>query len=177
MVVEHSGAGGDGRVALINRATGNAIMTSSLLSGDYRYTQATGNPEESNGWYVSHLGEGQYEIYGEEDGLMRYLNASSQDDDRPDRHKAGHSLNTGFAWIFADTVIPNATGIDDGHSAGMDKAASVRIYAAHGRIVVEGCSEYTVRNMQGNAVAADAVLPVGIYFVTARGKTTKVLVK
>jgi hypothetical protein len=162
--------GDGGRVNFVNRATGNVIGTTLLSSGNYCYVQPADEVGEGRGWFAKALGGGQYEVYGEDGGLTRYWCASVESES-PDKLTAGDTQNTGFAWIFA--AAESVTGVSDSRPAA---EKNIRIYAQQRKIVVEGCNEYSVVNVQGAAVPKNVALPMGIYFVTVEGKTTKVLI-
>ncbi|MDR1436659.1 MAG: RICIN domain-containing protein [Candidatus Symbiothrix sp.] len=153
----------------INKATGNIIQTASLYRNSYYYTQYTDQPEQSNGWLTRYLGGGQFEIYGQEnDGVTRYLNAASKEQQQPDCLIDDNTKDTGFAWIVKKA----------GDFSALDKIPEQpQPYSKSGRIMVEGNNDYIIRNVQGLKINRHTALPAGIYLVTVNEKTTKILVK
>ena len=170
-VVKKSTSANDARIHFINRATGNLIQTKSVENAFYKYTQATINQSEDNGWIMTYMGKKQFEISGKEtDGVNRYLCASNIKYKQPDFYDEGNSVNTGFAWLFEGmdiwTSIPN-----------VEIENNVRIYSQDRSIVVEGSDDYTIHTIQGIRISKGKQVFPGIYLVTVNGKTTKLLVK
>jgi hypothetical protein len=169
-VVKKSASPDDDRYHFINKATGNLIQPRSVYNNYYRFTQHTNQPEQSNGWLTKYLGGGQFEIYGtEDDGIVRYLNASSKNQPHPDLLIDENTKSTAFAWILKKA----------GDFSAIDRLAQKepRIYVKEKQVVVEGNNDYIIRNLQGIQVPGNTVLPDGIYLVTLHGKTVKLVVK
>jgi hypothetical protein len=162
----------DTRIDFINRATGRVISTGSVFKNPFYYVQFTVNQNESNGWRINSLGDGQFEISGlENDGSTRYLNATSKNASLPEFYIEGLSKGTGFAWQFI--LSPKMVFADTNDLL----AANTLIYVQDRQIVVEGTDDYVVRTIQGMSVEKrKSQLPVGVYLVTVNGKTIKVLV-
>lgn len=171
-VVKKSSSPDEQYVHLVNKATGQAIQAKSTPNGFYKYTQAATELSTDKGWTFKYLGRKQFEISGtEEDGVVRYLNASTSEKTQPDFYEEEFSLNSSFAWLFTKvedywSAIPGISGEDD-----------IRIYSQNRRIVVLGSDEYSVYTTQGIKVKKEQQLPVGIYLVTVNGKTTKLIVR
>jgi hypothetical protein len=161
----------DKRIRFINKATGNIIQTRSVYSNYYYFTQYTDQPEQCNGWLTRYLGGKQFEIYGtENDGVTRYLNASSREQTRPDRLLDENTKDTGFAWI-----LKNA---DDFSALNNFSPQYVRVYSNEKQIIVEGCNDYIIRNLQGMSMKRNTALSTGVYLVTVKNnKTFKIVVK
>ncbi|MDR3365444.1 MAG: DUF4832 domain-containing protein [Prevotellaceae bacterium] len=108
-IVEKSSDGAGKRLQLVNRATGSAISTAVAAVGNYACPQLAANLSADNGWIMTHLGSGQYEVSDvRSDSSAVYWNASLSSEAQPDLYVAGSSLGAGFAWIFekADTYAP-----------------------------------------------------------------------
>jgi hypothetical protein len=168
--VKKSSDAGDKRVHFINKATGNLIQTLSVYNNYYYFTQYTNQLEQSDGWLMRYLGGKQFEIFGtENDGVTRYLNASSKSQQRPDALVDENTKDTGFAWILKKTdEVSSVNRMDPGHLC---------IYSHENRIIVEGSDDYIIRNLQGIQINRNVFLPAGIYLVTVSNKTSKIIVK
>jgi hypothetical protein len=162
---------GNGNVEIINRATGNIISSETNLN-KYYYVNYTTQPAQSDGWSYEAIGgaAGQYTISTTNaDGVTSYWNATT-DGQATDAYAAGNAASSTYAWIFTwaevvtDFVLPEV-------------GSNIRVYAANRRIYVEGTDEYTVTAISGLPVRKNAELPQGIYLVSIKGKTQKILVK
>lgn len=160
----------------VNKATGNVLQTKSDLVDpyfQYNFTQLTQDAAQSKGWSLTHIRGGQYAISGvEEDNITRYLSASNTGNNTPEELNLNDNLYfSSFAWKLTkadgDVSIPVLNGEENTFYA----------YPENRKIKVVGADEYSVRTIQGVLVDKDSTLPVGIYLVTANGKTVKVLVK
>jgi hypothetical protein len=168
-VVKKSNTVTNERVQFINRATGHIIQTASVPSNSFNYIQYTDLADGSNGWNTNHTGGGQFEIYAtENDGIVRYLNLASQSQQQPDL-LGEDTRDTGFAWLF--TIVGDNTGLK---APTPDRPY---IYVKDKRIVVTGSDDYVIRNTQGISVAQSVDLSAGVYLVTVREKTYKIIVK
>ena len=159
----------NGRTDIINRATGEYILTVSTLLGNSNYSKM-GIPEETtnNGFTFSYLGKDQYALGSlEDDGVTRYL-ANMASGDIVTMKKESDSE---FAWqmIPVETVV---TGIKEARAAN----ESVRVQDHH--IVVTGNQDYTLWDAEGKAVGKHQVVMPGIYMVKwADGRNVKVCVR
>jgi hypothetical protein len=158
----------DKRVNFINRETGRIIRTHSVFNDPFNFIQFTENQNESNGWTTRYLGEGQFEVFGmENDGVTRYLNASSMAANQSDLYIEDASKDTGFAWQFTKANLSGLNPISSENN---------HIYVKDKQIFVDGTDNYTIRTVHGIAAVQNKPLPTGIYFVTVNGKTTKILI-
>ena len=160
----------DGKVDIINRQTGEYLLTRSVLSGDYNFTKL-GMPDLSyKGWNIRLLdGLSQFSIYGEEeDGVTRYLsNAGIGNSVEPVQESAG----TIYAWTFT-SVETVETGIS-GNQIGENS-----VKCLNGRLLVSGDQDYTLWNSEGMSMNKDMNLLPGVYVVKwKKGQTLKVRVK
>jgi hypothetical protein len=165
-------AKGNGNVEFVNRATGNIISTTANLNR-YYFLDYTGNPAESNGWKYAAISaaSNQYEIFTTSaDGAISYWNATTEGE-APATYSAGNTANTTYAWAFSwvDEVY---TAIEQ-----PEVLDNTRVYVRNRRIYVEGCDEYRITSISGMQVRKNIELPSGIYLVTTKAKTTKILVK
>lgn len=164
----------DSKINFINKATGKLIQTKSNVVEEnilYNYTQLDLNPSGNKGWSLVYVGVGQYVLTGvEEDDIQRYLNATTEGT-APDEYDSSNLPFSTFAWKFAKEKK------DIVSTPNVKEENNIRIYSISRKIVVEGAEEYTIKTIQGTAVNKNIELPVGIYLITANGKTTKLLVK
>jgi hypothetical protein len=163
---------GNGNLEFVNRATGNIISTETNLN-KYYYVDYTTHPAESAGWKYAPTANNavQYVVFSTEaDGVVSYWNATT-DGQAPDSYSVGKAAGSTYAWIFS-WVEEIYTSIQP--SVVLD---NIRVYSANKRIYVEGCDEYRITSISGMPVRKNSELPIGIYLVTVKGKTTKVLVK
>jgi hypothetical protein len=159
----------DKRVHFINKATGHLIQTASVTSNWFNYTQYTRQTDGSNGWDTKFIGDGQFEIYAmENDGIVRYLNLASQSQQHPDLLEE-NTKDTGFAWLF--------TKVGDDTALKTQTPDQPCIYVKDKRIYVMESDDYTIRNTQGISIDRSANLSVGVYLITVREKTYKIIVK
>jgi WD40 repeat protein len=161
----------NGNVEFVNRATGNLISTVTNLD-KYYYVDYTVDPAGNTGWKYALASDGdvQYEVYTTDDGVISYWNATTNGQ-APDVYSTGNTANSTYAWIFS-WVDETRTGI---HPPLVSD--NIRVYSENKRIYVEGCDEYRVITVSGMPVRKNIELPIGIYLVTVKGKTTKILVK
>lgn len=159
----------NGKIDVVNRATGDCILTLSYLQSGVNYTRMGKNNESSNGLTFTHLGDNQYSICGvEEDGVLRYLSNVTVGEDAD---ALNLSVNTNFAWklVLAETVVTGINGVEQ---------PSESIKVVDGKIVTGGNTEYTVWNAEGVQMDKQSVLPAGVYVVRlADGRSVKISVK
>jgi hypothetical protein len=164
-------AGEEGTVQFVNRATGNTIPAATNLN-KYYYIQYPASSSNSTGWQCASISStaNQYEVFSVSGGVTSYWNATT-DGQKPLIYSAGNTANSTYAWVFTwvDEIYTGFTA-----PAPVD---NVRVYSRDKRIYVEGCDEYLITALTGTAVRKNTELPSGIYLVTVKGKTTKILVK
>lgn len=169
-VVKKNPGATDQKVHFINRATQNVIQTKSVENSYYKYTQATTDPTDDNGWTMTYLGQSQYELAGEEtDGVYRHLCASDATK-QPEFYDQSNTLNTSFAWRFekqdTGSGLPSISTND-----------LIRVYAKDRFVIVEGSDKYRIYTIQGMEVNQNIQLPLGVYLVTVEGKVVKLFVQ
>ena len=163
----------NGNVDFVNRSTGNIVSTETNLN-KYYFINYTAGPEESVGWkYVPASGStNQYEVSTTAaNGVISYWNATT-DGQATEIYSSGNTANSTYAWIFS-WVEEVYTGI----SLPAASSDNIRVYSVNRRIYVDGCDEYRITSISGMQLRKNLELPVGIYLVTVKGKTTKILVK
>ena len=163
---------GNKGLAIINRATGNIIHTDAVFDL-YYYIQYTHDPEEGDGWNVELISDNQYAVYSTDaNGIVKYWYATTPG--QPAESFANdYAKNSAYAWTFS-WVPAGSTGIKPQPAL---PDYNIRVYSYDKRIYVEGCDDYRIFTIYGTPVYRNASLPAGIYLVTAKGKTTKVLVQ
>jgi hypothetical protein len=165
-------AKGNGRVEIINRATGNIISTTTNLN-KYFFLDSTTDPETTVGWSYAQINSSptQYEVFTTSDGgIVSYWNATVEGQ-APEVYMAGNTGNSAYAWIFS-WVAKNSTDLNSPVIR-----EDIRVYSQDRRIYVVDCDEYRITTIYGVPVPTNVDLPAGIYLVTAKGITKKVLVK
>jgi hypothetical protein len=158
-----------GKVDFVNRATGHAIGTSPVYDR-YYFLPATGDYETSQGWRLQLADSARYEIASGSLAAGWYWNAAA-DNESPASYSSSHSREDGFTWHFS-LVEEVITGIRK-----TELQPGIRVYTQDKRIYVEGAEQYTVTSILGSRVKNDRPLSTGVYLVTVKGQTTKVLVK
>ncbi|MDR1763412.1 MAG: RICIN domain-containing protein [Dysgonamonadaceae bacterium] len=163
----------NGNYDFVNRATGSIISTVTNLNR-YYYLNNAANTDQSAGWKFAPVNaqSNQYEISAtDEKGVISYWNATT-DGQAPEVYSNGNSLNSTYSWIF--------TWVEEIHT-GLNQptivADNIRVYSMNRRIYVDGCDEYRITSLSGLPVRKNVELPTGIYLVTAKSKTVKILVK
>jgi hypothetical protein len=156
-----------GSVNFVNRATGNLISAVPVYD-IYNYVQYAAT--ETNGWQIDSLGNNQYQVRTGPTGTEKYWNAATAGEAQ-DNYPKNTVLNTGFAWKFHL--------VDDGIYSAIDlpEYDNLRVLVKDRRIHVEGSAQYRIYTIQGISVNKNSELPSGIYLVTIKNKTVKVLVK
>jgi len=154
----------------VNRETGNSIHTD-MTFDLYYYMQFTNDIQAGNGWKFDVVSDGQYAIYTTDaNGVIKYWYATTPGQPTEAFDKA-YAKNSAYAWTFS-WAPENITGIKK-----PDIADNILVYALDKRIYVEGCDDYKIYTLYGIPVYQNSNLPTGIYLVTVKGRTTKVLVK
>ncbi|MGC3978567.1 MAG: hypothetical protein QM751_10275 [Paludibacteraceae bacterium] len=157
--------GVNGEIYLINRSTGNYIQSQSVADEAYNIPQLGAM---KGAYTLTYLGQGQYLISSvEEDAVIRYLHLSS-DETIPQEYDAKNAKDSGFAWLFLK--------VQDGTDVHTSDATDLKISVINSRIVVN-TDEYTVRTVTGTLIRRNAALQAGVYLVSTKEKTVKVLVK
>ncbi|MDR2621318.1 MAG: hypothetical protein LBC48_01905 [Dysgonamonadaceae bacterium] len=158
-----------GAVNFVNRQTGHVISTTPVYD---IYDYACYADQETTGWTIGELGNDQYEVRtGTADGEKYWYAATNGESSG--NYRKGASLNTGFAWKFQFRDEETFTAIDTPEPEYDDN----RIVVRNKRIYVESAGPYRIYTIHGIRVNENRELPAGIYLVTIKNQTTKVLVR
>jgi hypothetical protein len=157
----------EGSVNFVNRATGNLISTTPVydIYNYIRYATA-----ENIGWTIDTLANNQYEVRTGPVEMGKYWYAATSGQ-ASSNYAKGASLNTGFAWKFQLRDVEFSTAMN------VVEYDSIRVFVKNRRICVEGADQYRVYTVYGTSVNGNSELPAGVYLVTIKHKTAKVLVK
>ncbi|MDR1120403.1 MAG: hypothetical protein LBM08_05755 [Dysgonamonadaceae bacterium] len=154
-------------VNFVNRATGNLISTTPVYD-IYNYIQYAAT--ENTGWTIDKLENNQYEVRTGPVETGKYWYAATNGQPSANYVK-GASLNTGFAWKFQlrEEALPTVMDVVE--------YDNIRVFVKDRRICVEGADQYRVYTIYGTSVNGNGELPAGVYLVTIKHKTAKILVK
>lgn len=159
-------AGEDGKVVITNRATGFQISNTSQSVGDHNLTwlTASGAP----GFTVTSLGDYAFKLESvEDDGVNRCLALADRSAEAITYPEAGESTSA-IGWKFFPVEID--TGIET------MKAGRTIIRVAGKHILVTGCPEWQLFNVEGKEMARTAALQTGVYMVKTPQGTVKVAI-
>ena len=157
-----------GNVYIVNRKSGNHILSDSRLQDIYNVT-LIGLDSLNRGFKAAQIGDGQYAFSAiENDGIERYLalqelSAESVVLDEEDLSSSA------FAWI-AQEIIP--TGVKE-----ISDDNFVISVTADRRIIVENAVNFRVRSLAGVELPKDASLEKGVYIVTVGSVSKKVSIE
>lgn len=162
----------NGCVDFINRSTGNVIHTKTKFDR-YYYLFNTDDPAESDGWSLEPLGSGQFAISTtNQEGIVNYWYATTTDE-ATSPYTSGYVSDTPYAWMFSVADEEDFTGVNKPTL----EEDGIHVYVYDKRIYVKGHDDYKIVTVYGTPVPSDVSLPTGVYLVTVKGRTTKVLVK
>ena len=161
-------AGEDGKVIIINRATGSQIGNHSAISGDHNFTWLTFS-HDAPGFTVTSLGDYAFKLEGvEDDGVNRCLALAERGGEALAYPETGESTSI-IGWKFFPVEIE--TGI------GSAKASRpVVISVKNKRISVSGSTDWQLFNISGEEMPRTVSLPTGVYLVKMPQKSVKVLI-
>ncbi|GHT01276.1 hypothetical protein AGMMS49525_01560 [Bacteroidia bacterium] len=159
-----------GTVTVTNRATNNAISTTSVYDEPYNLTQLTAVAEHA-GHLLTDIGGGQYTLSAvEDDGIKRYLSLSEEGKD-PEEFIIDKLTDSGFAWTFVKVI-------DTGINKQTPSSDNQLVVTVKDRVIsVENATDWRIFSVDGKSIGKGTPLAPGVYLVTANGVTTKVLVK
>ena len=156
----------DGNIVITNRATGNQIGNTSFNVGDYNTTGLV--PSGAQGFTVTSLGDDAFKLESvEDDGVNRCLAMADKDGEALTYPETGESTSF-IGWKFFPVEID--TGI------GTMKAGRTIIRVAGKHILVSGCPEWQLFNVEGKEIARTAALQTGVYMVKTPQGTVKVAI-
>ena len=157
-----------GNIYIINRKSGNQILSDSRAEGIYNAT-LIGLDSLNRGFKVALVGDGQYSFSAiESDGIERYLAIQelSAEGVVLDEENIGGSA---FAWV-AQEIIPK--GVEE-----ISAEEFVISVTADRRIIVENATDYKVTTLAGIELRKDASLEKGVYIVTVGSVSKKVSIE
>jgi len=157
-----------GNIYIINRKSGNQILSDSRAEGIYNAT-LIGLDSLNRGFKVALVGDGQYPFSAiESDGIERYLAIQelSAEGVVLDEENIGGSA---FAWVALE-IIP--TGVEE-----ISAEEFVISVTADRRIIVENATDYKVTTLAGIELRKDASLEKGVYIVTVGSVSKKVSIE
>lgn len=158
-------AAADGKVLLVNRATGMTIGNRSVSIGNINVTMLA--PEGAQGFTITALGDNAFSLQSvEDDGVNRCLALAEKDGDAVTYPESGESTSV-IGWKFLPVEIE--TGI------GSAKNSHPLIQVKDRRISVTGCPGWQLFNAEGEEMPRTVSLPAGIYLVRMPQKSVKIL--
>lgn len=159
--------GDDGKVVLVNRATGLLLGGRSFDQGDHNPTGLITNG--SHGYTITSLGDNAFSLQGvEDDGVERCLSLAERDTPAfiwPERNLSTSAI--GWKFLLVDS---NTTGI-----FGTKTKSSVHVIDK--RIVVNGSSRWQLFDILGREIPHDQVLAAGIYLLKTSNEAVKVMIR
>ena len=157
-----------GNVYIVNRKSGNQILSDSRLQDIYNVT-LIGLDSLNRGFKATQIGDGQYAFSAiENDGIERYLALQELSAESVVLDEENLS-SSAFAWI-AQEIIP--TGVKE-----ISDDNFVISVTADRRIIVENALNYRVRSLAGVELPKDASLEKGVYIVTVGSVSKKVSIE
>jgi hypothetical protein len=123
-------------------------------------------------WNVTPFSDGIFMISGlDRNGVRRYLNACDSTTLAPVLTRVTKVATSAFAWRLTDsrndpTSITTVSDNDGSTVSVLDR-----------RIIVGGTEHYVVHDLSGRTVNSQSQLPCGIYLVTIKSRTYKVIIK
>lgn len=157
-----------GNVYMINRKSGNQILSDSRAEGIYNAT-LIGIDSLNRGFKATQIGDGQYAFSAiESDGIERYLAIQELSAEGVTMDEENMSYSP-FAWV-AQEIIP--TSVEE-----ISAEKFVILVTADRRIVVENATDYKVTSLAGVELPKNARLEKGIYIVTVDSISKKVSIE
>ncbi len=154
-----------------NRNSRRYIGQGTELVDKFYYTQSTAALSTSPKWTITDIGDGIVTISTtDEYGVIRFLNAADLKKSPERIYSAKTAKKTGSAWRIIDAKA-DPTAISETTIKG-DKVSVL-----NGHIIVAGTDDYEIRDLQGRNIDREKRLPKGIYIVTTKEKSYKVLIK
>ncbi len=158
-----------GRVAIINRATGNSISSDINADGQYNLPEADAKNVVAKTWSINAVSADEFVIYSTgTDNIVRYLNntplgASPETLDKDDMSASG------FAWKFVKA--DQAVGVND-----VRNTAPI-VSVENGKVVVANGEPFKIFTTDGVLLPSSTTLQRGIYIINVAGKSVKINVR
>ena len=159
--------GKDGKVVLVNRATGLLLGGKSLNQGNHNPTSLIVNSFQ--GYTINPLGDNAFSLQGvEDDGVERCLALAKRDTPAilwPEENLSASVIG----WKFMP-VTSSPTGISE-----INKKTVINV--ADRRVFVEGCSKWQLFTLNGEEIPSNTILTAGVYLVKTPDGVVKVVVQ
>lgn len=163
-------AGENGKVILINRATGQELDGSSVDMGNCNATLIM--PEgTSTGFTMTALGNNAFSLQSVEDDDVNRCLALADKDGKPTTYPTENESSSVIGWKFIVMEISSWDGI------GTDKVRKTVISVSGKRISVSGVSKWQLYNAQGEEMPRTTKLAPGVYMVKLPQETVKVRIQ
>ncbi len=154
-----------------NRNSRRFIGQGTELVDKFYYTQSTPALSTSPKWTITDIGDGIVTINTtDEYGVVRFLNAADLKKSPERIYTAKTAKKSGFAWRIVDAKT-DPTAISETTIKG------TKVSVLDGHIIVAGTDNYEIRDLQGRNIDRKKRLSKGIYIVTTKEKSYKVLIK
>lgn len=156
-----------GNLFIINRKSGNQILSDSRAEGAYNAT-LIGLDSLNRGFKVAQIGNEQYTFSAiENDGIERYLALQEQFAEGVVLDEE-NILGSAFAWKAQEITT---TGIVENYADGFV------IYVKDRKIFVENAADYKVTTLLGVELPKETTLEKGVYVVTIGNVSKKVSIE
>ena len=160
--------GSTGNVYIVNRKSGNQILSDSRLQDIYNAT-LIGLDSLNRGFKAAQIGDGQYAFSAiENDGIERYLAIQELSAENVVLDEENLS-SSAFAWVAKEVTTTGVEEISDENF--------VISVTEDRRIIVENATDYRVRSLAGVELPKDASLEKGVYIVTVGSVSKKVSIE
>lgn len=156
-----------GHLYIINRKSGNQILSDSRSEGAYNAT-LIGLDSLNRGFKATQISDGQYTFSAiEGDGIERYLALQEQLAESVILDEE-NLASSAFAWIAQEIIT---TGISEISADGFVINVKDR------KIIVENATDYNVTTLLGVELPKETTLEKGIYIVTVGNVSQKVSIE
>lgn len=146
-------------------------QVTTLVDDKYYYTASTPALSSSPKWTVTDIGDDMVTFSTtDEYGVVRFLNAADLKKSPERIYSPKAAKKTGFAWKIIDAQT-DPTAINSQISQ------KTKVSTLNGHIIVSGTDDYTISDLQGRSISPDNRLPKGVYIVTTKDESFKVLIK
>ena len=156
----------NGKVVLINRATGLQLGGMSVNLGDHNATKLVANG--SLGFTITPLGDNAFSLQGvEDDGMERCLALAERDTPAilwPEENQSASVIG----WKFVP-VEPQGTGI-------LGARTKAVIHVMGKRVFVSGCTKWQLFSFYGKEMSRNTMLAAGVYLVKTPDEVVKVMI-
>lgn len=163
-------AGKDGKVILINRATGQELDGTSVDMGNCNVTMIM-PAGLTTGFTMTALGDNAFSLQSVEDDDINRCLALADAEGEPISYPTENESTSVIGWKFIVTEISGWTGI------GTNKACKTSIRVSNRRISVNGIAKWQLFNAQGEEMPRTTRLAPGVYMIKLPERTEKILIQ